>query len=1142
VTAPILKVFVSSTWLDLQPERAAVEKVIQRLRETKFVGMEYFGSREDTPRDVSLAEVDRSQVYVGFFGGRYGSGITEDEYRRAMELGLPCFIYFKPEKGLRPKQCEKTQAKARQQARLKTELRRDHTITEFTSPDDLAAKLTADLHNWLMAEYLTPRLRRAAEGKGRRTEAESLLAALKDTEGLDPALLKQLAQAGFAIVTGDHNTVVQQRGSGGVAVGKKAVAAGTGGFAAGGDVHGNVTIQNIKHTKPARPHPSSAAPNSTLDAYLETVIRECSPLRLKGIDQRAARPNADPLTLASVYVDLNTDLRLPRKKSLAAHLKSPPREGREALETRAEGGESRLVPALEALACHPCLVLLGAPGSGKSTLVQYLALRLAEGRRGNKKALASLGTTWTHGPLLPIRVTLRQFAASLPPRGEHSRACDLWNFITAELEASSLGKATAEMLQAEARKTGALFLLDGLDETKDPAVRARVAECVAEFAKTVGSRARFLLTSRPYAWEEIQHSQQAETEPAPPPVEKAAFAELLGAFPAAYRLAEFKPEQTNLFIERWYHALEAREWISQADAAAQIPVLQQAVKRDDLRHLGRNPLLLTLMATLHSNRTRLPDDRADLYNEVVELLLQRWNENIGADRGLLEALAVPTLKLPDLRVRIEELALEVHAAHAGKDGVADIAEGRLLTAFRDLLGGSLDKAGLVVDYIEKRAGLLLGQGSLGRERQFTFPHRTFQEFLAGCHLASRRDFEREVVRLAEDNPAHWREVLKFAARRATASRGVPAADGLVGHQDVRLEEAPPTEKDFRKALLAAEQLLEIGLAAVSGNREHDVIRRRIVGWLVAVLAHSALPARDRAEAGNLLAKLGDPRREVVPAKLDHLAQMEFCYVPSGEFLMGDERHRNQQLDYGFWIARHPVTVAQFDLFVKAGGYGQERWWTEAKADKRWRLGKVKDAWDQEREAPVGYEEPFGQPNHPAVGVTWYEAAAFARWLGEQWKAGPPPKGDLVRLPLEAEWEKAARGGMEMLVQPLCRRFVDGLTEPEHPALTPSPDPRREFPWLGQFDANKANGSETNIGASSAVGCFPAGASPCGALDLSGNVWEWCQDDAGGARVLRGGSFTDVPVDLRCSYRLDFVPVNRYCNIGFRVVWVGECAR
>lgn len=78
-----VRVFLSSTWQDLQPEREAVEKALHRMQDAAFLGMEYFGSRPDTPRDVSLAEVDRSDIYVGIFAQRYGSGITEAEYRRA---------------------------------------------------------------------------------------------------------------------------------------------------------------------------------------------------------------------------------------------------------------------------------------------------------------------------------------------------------------------------------------------------------------------------------------------------------------------------------------------------------------------------------------------------------------------------------------------------------------------------------------------------------------------------------------------------------------------------------------------------------------------------------------------------------------------------------------------------------------------------------------------------------------------------------------------------------------------------------------------------------------------------------------------------------------------------------------------------
>src|SRR4051812_12058722 len=89
------RIFLSSTWQDLQPEREAVEKKMHRMRDTAFSGMEYFGSRPETPRDVSLAEVDRSDIYIGIFAHRYGSGITEAEYRRARDRNLPCLIYIK---------------------------------------------------------------------------------------------------------------------------------------------------------------------------------------------------------------------------------------------------------------------------------------------------------------------------------------------------------------------------------------------------------------------------------------------------------------------------------------------------------------------------------------------------------------------------------------------------------------------------------------------------------------------------------------------------------------------------------------------------------------------------------------------------------------------------------------------------------------------------------------------------------------------------------------------------------------------------------------------------------------------------------------------------------------------------------------
>ena len=162
---PTVTVFVSSTWLDLQPERKAVETALQRMRETEYVGMEYLGNRDESTEQASLDEVGCSQVYVGILAGLYGSGITEAEYRHAHEeRQLPCFLYVKDERVI-PDQWRETEGEALTKlTKFKEAIRvpGKHTVTAFTSPDDLAAKVTADLHRWLFDAYLPPLLQQAA--------------------------------------------------------------------------------------------------------------------------------------------------------------------------------------------------------------------------------------------------------------------------------------------------------------------------------------------------------------------------------------------------------------------------------------------------------------------------------------------------------------------------------------------------------------------------------------------------------------------------------------------------------------------------------------------------------------------------------------------------------------------------------------------------------------------------------------------------------------------------------------------------------------------------------------------------------------------------------------------------------------------
>ena len=185
----------------------------------------------------------------------------------------------------------------------------------------------------------------------------------------------------------------------------------------------------------------------------------------------------------------------------------------------------------------------------------------------------------------------------------------------------------------------------------------------------------------------------------------------------------------------------------------------------------------------------------------------------------------------------------------------------------------------------------------------------------------------------------------------------------------------------------------------------------------------------------------------------------------------------------------------------------------------------------------------GIPNHPVVNVTWYDALAYCDWLTKQlreWEKTPEPlvallrqEGWRVTLPSEAEWEKAARG-----------------------PSTGSGD-GRIYPWGDDFDPDRAHTEEARINGTSAVGCFPRGASPYGVLDPSGNALEWTRSlwedypyptekkeraarenleaQQNRSRVVRGGSSWPNREDARCAVRYMSGPDGRGRLVGFRVV-------
>ncbi|MBN2092287.1 formylglycine-generating enzyme family protein [candidate division KSB1 bacterium] len=419
----------------------------------------------------------------------------------------------------------------------------------------------------------------------------------------------------------------------------------------------------------------------------------------------------------------------------------------------------------------------------------------------------------------------------------------------------------------------------------------------------------------------------------------------------------------------------------------------------------------------------------------------------------------------------------------------------------------------------------------------------------------------------------WREVFLLAAGSAKGTpRYITDLIDKILFDKVSDKTISP-EKMFL-AILAGQALYETEFIKQVENEKksepgrYTAVFERIRDWLLyGLTADKIIQPITRAEAGNKLAQIGDPRLEVTT-----LDNMQFCYVPAGTFWMGSpeddkeawdyERPQHQvEILYPYWISRFPITNAQFDFFVKADdGYSNKDWWTKDGLD-----------WRKDRKVPAKYGGVYDLPNHPVFVVCWYEALAFTRWLTYYFQSRKMiPANWHFQLPSEAEWEKAARGGEKIP--------KDVLIQSRNPKqLTPGvklidQTEIRRYPWGREPDINRMNYKETGIGSSSTAGCFPGGRSVYGCEEMSGNVWEWTRslfgkiiekeekgekqyevmndfpypyraedgrEDLDAAvdmeRVIRGGAFDNRERFVRCFVRLRFKPNIRIIAVGFRVV-------
>jgi formylglycine-generating enzyme required for sulfatase activity len=601
------------------------------------------------------------------------------------------------------------------------------------------------------------------------------------------------------------------------------------------------------------------------------------------------------------------------------------------------------------------IVLLGEPGSGKTTGARQIAWRLASRQTAPEQLGLPAGIT-------PVFLRFRALSrAALAERN------GLKTFLLQETAHAAgpddLAAAGDDLWNGRGGKL--LWILDGLDEVIDPGARRTVSHWIQE-----------ALDGRPGDWFLVtcRFAGYFLREGVP-----------LGPKFVRFDVRPLNDEQVARFVRDWFAAAYRRLLHPPALAADRAAKLLEVLSRPayqagHIRELCTNPLLLTILCIVFHDEQKLPTSRAELYAHCVRVLLQHWRREIyesDVGRGIqpFDADAAQAVlgrvawwmhgeqdrtaaPLDDLAQEAERGLAEVAASSGlGRDGRAFIERMR-------------DETGVLASEGDGRCGFL---------------HLSFQEYLAAHHAAHEGKAPELALRAAD---SWWREVALLSLRHTRPFceaffQALLAAGIVEQHPDL-------ADRCLTETLFFSPRPFLDALA------QSDSPRR--VAAVLRLLRERGPQIPELEPIARRLATAPDPEtvnfaREIllrlgitlpsgageVRALLDATTGLTFVPVPAGEFEMGSERgHEDEQpihpvrITQGFWLGTSPVTNAQYDRFLKAacGSAAKPAYWD----DRR-----------------------FNQPEQPVVGVSWQDAQAYCAWAG-------------CRLPTEAEWEYACRAG------------------------------------------------------------------------------------------------------------------------------------